>query len=797
MRYLLLSLVFTAIARLCAAQSLPITIAVSSEADGPLAGATVQLSQIALDSASWNEITGVEGLAVFPNREPGPYRVRISYIGYGSLEKTVTAKAEESRFEFTLEEAAVDLGEVTVRARRPLMRQEGDKTIIDPEPLADLSTNTLELLESTPGLFVDQDGNIYLNSATPAAIYINGREQRMSTQDIASILQSLPTGSILRIEVLRTPSSKYDAASSGGIVNVVLKKGVKIGRTGSVRAGMNQGERGNRYVGFSLNDSGERATYYLNTNYSRNNTVQDLQTTRFFTADSSLQQQARSELPRHLAYLGYGLNYDISPKFSFSYDGRANVNFSETATQNRNTISGPEGNLLTENDNRIDNESVFLSLQQDLGAVYKFDSLGSEWDTKLGYTFSRGNNDQDYESRFLLPARFGLMGEGENVQQRHFLLFQSDLTYQLPVGVKLETGIKGTLQSYSSEANYFIGSNGSLQVDPLRTNAFDYEERIGAAYLQGGKSLPGRIYLKAGLRLEHTYMRGNQTVPTDTSFLINRSDWFPYVYLSRPIMSIAGYELNAYLIYRRTIDRPGYQSLSPYVKYIDQYLYETGNPSLRPQFTDNYEANISFDDMPIFAIGRNYTTDIFSDVVYQDERFDNVAVRTFDNLGTNRETYFRIVGAIPPGGTYFFVVGAQYNLNEYEGLYEGQPLAFSRGSWRFFSFHSLSLTKLTKLTASGFLMLKGQQNFYELGTFGQLNIGLRQQLFNKKLQISLNARDVLRTMVTRFTLAQGNIVTEGERYSDNQRFGINLRYSFGIKRKEENGKGMPFEAEIE
>src|SRR4028118_1092556 len=118
------------------------------------------------------------------------------------------------------------------------MRQEDDKTIVDPENLAASSTNAFEILEKTPGLFVDQDGNVYLSSTTPARIYINGREQRMSTADIATMLKSLPPNSIASIEILRTPSAKYDANGGGGIVNVVLKKGVRIGLTGSANVGL-------------------------------------------------------------------------------------------------------------------------------------------------------------------------------------------------------------------------------------------------------------------------------------------------------------------------------------------------------------------------------------------------------------------------------------------------------------------------------------------------------------------------------------------------------------------------------
>lgn len=73
-------------------------------------------------------------------------------------------------------------------------------------------------------------------------------------------------------------------------------------------------------------------------------------------------------------------------------------------------------------------------------------------------------------------------------------------------------------------------------------------------------------------------------------------------------------------------------------------------------------------------------------MVYQDQNNPNVIKRSFDNIGTNEESYFRITGAIPPGGKYFFVVVAQYNLNHYKGLYENEAIQFKRGGWRFLLF---------------------------------------------------------------------------------------------------------------
>jgi len=295
--------------------------------------------------------------------------------------------------------------------------------------------------------------------------------------------------------------------------------------------------------------------------------------------------------------------------------------------------------------------------------------------------------------------------------------------------------------------------------------------------------------LKTGLRLENTNMIGQQTVPTDTTFSVRRTDAFPYIYLSRSLLKIAGYELRGYLVYRRSITRPSYSLLNPAIRILDPFLYEKGNPSLRPQFTQNYEANISVDERPLFAVGINQTKDIFTQVLYQADSSRRQAFRTYDNVGSNREMYFRGIAAIPPGKKYFFVVGAQYNHNNYDGSYEGAPLVFRRGSWTLFSFHNLKLTKTTQLSFQGFVRFKGQLQFYELSTFGAMNSNLSQQLFKRKLTLTLSVNDILYTNRNNFLLAQGSVKANGERYGDTRRFGLNLRYNFGIRKKEKE-EGM-------
>jgi hypothetical protein len=210
-----------------------------------------------------------------------------------------------------------------------------------------------------------------------------------------------------------------------------------------------------------------------------------------------------------------------------------------------------------------------------------------------------------------------------------------------------------------------------------------------------------------------------------------------------------------------------------------------GNPTLKPQFSNNYEANVSIDERPLIAIGYNDTRDMFTKVFYQGSTNDTFSYRTVDNVGRNKEFYIRGFAAIPPGGVYFFVVGGQYNHNIYEGLYNSAPLSFKADSWLFFTYHQLKLDKNSQITLNGFLRLKGALQFYELSSFGALNINVNRKFFKQKLTVTLSLNDIFFTNNNKFTLDQASVHASGYREQDSRRLGINLRYNFGFHKKEE------------
>ncbi|MBD0279565.1 MAG: outer membrane beta-barrel protein, partial [Flavisolibacter sp.] len=155
-------------------------------------------------------------------------------------------------------------------------------------------------------------------------------------------------------------------------------------------------------------------------------------------------------------------------------------------------------------------------------------------------------------------------------------------------------------------------------------------------------------------------------------------------------------------------------------------------------------------------------------------------------LGSNKEVYFRALGALPPGKRYFFVAGMQYNHNFYKGLYENKPLQFKRGSFTLFTYHTLKITPTTQFVLNGFARFRGQLQFYELSSFGALNLSLNQQLLKKKLTVGIAVSDVFRTNYNVFVLQLCTVYASGIRQGDTRRFGLTLRYNFGFRRKEES-----------
>ena len=711
------------------------------------------------------------------------YRVNISATDIDSFSRVINSGFNDTTLLFKIRSRATNLQMVLITAKKPLIKQDDDKTVVDAEALASSSTNAYEVLEKTPGLIVDQDGNIYLNSATPAQVQVNGKEVKLSTADIASLLKSLPSNSIVRIEILRTPSAKYDAASSGGIINIVLKKGVKLGTSGSLNANFFQGKYSTKSVGITLNRNAGKITSFLNYQFTVRNNYERLQSNRIIS-HTNIEQRSFTIYPSETHYLSTGIEYALRKSLAVGFESRFSSNKNNTYADNKVRFTeGLFSTVTAENSSVITNTGSTFYFTNNIYSRLKIDSMGSDWRVSLDYTSYCNYNDQIYRNQYISPSSDEHSGKGSLKSNKGIFVFQTDVVIKAKSKIVIEAGAKLISSSSKNESLYFVDSGGGLRRDSFQTNRFQYSEQISSTYIQAAKTFAG-FNLKPGVRFEITNIKGNQVVPFDTLLQIKRTDIFPFVFIRHDLFNIFGFKLSGTAIYRRSITRPYYEALNPYPKYIDQFLYEVGNPKLRPQFTTNFELNVMADQFPVFAMGINNINQIFTNVTYQDTA-TKIAYRTYDNLGNNKEFYLRIVGGVPPGKKYFFYTGLQYNHVDYKGIYQGYPLGYKRGTFTFFMYHNYKPSPTFNVSVNGFMRIRGLQNFYELKPFGQINITATQLVVKKKLSITLSINDILKTNTYNFALQQATIKANGNRANDSRRAGLTLRYNFGIKPKEE------------
>ena len=774
------------------AQQKKTTISILNEKGEPVHNVTALLFRLPDSTLIFKKVIPSDFSFYFDGRFS--YLLRLSSINMLTLDHLLQGTDTNTVNTFTLKKRQEDLGNVTVvSARRSFLKEEDDKTIVDAAALTISSTNAFEVVEKTPGAIIDQDGNVYLTSTTPATVFINGKEMKLSGADLASLLKSMPANSVSKIEILRNPSAKYDAASSGGIINIVLKKGVKLGNSGSVNAGYFQGVYATETSGFTFNKNGDKYNSYVSYQFTNRGGFEKLYSLREFPADSSfVDQHSYTKYPSLNHYFTTGIDYAINDKWNLGYDTRVSYTVNRNKANNdiaigRQTNSG----LFSQNNSKVSNDNESFYWFNSMNLKHKIDTSGSEWNSSIEYWHYQYHNLQQYRNEFQLPLVRYISGEGTNNNKKGNFTFQTDLTLKLPKKYTLETGIKLNTGISNNQADFFKDTGNQIRVvDGFQTNTYEYRETIGAAYLQMSKTFFG-FTIKPGLRFEYTDISGHQILPGDTSFSIRRNDVFPYLYIKHKLFKMFDQTIMGSAIFRKSIRRPYYESLNPYPRLVDQYLYDVGNPALRPQFTSNFELNATFNDIPVFAAGINDTRDIFTNVVYQDNN-TRIAYRTFDNLGKNREYYFRLVGGVPPGKKYFFYLGGVYNYNEYRGSFQNQPFNYNRGSFTFFTFHEYKITKKLTANMQGFFRTRALQNLYELNTFGGMFISFNQSLSNKKVNVIISLSDVWRTNQVKFTFNRNNQQISGSRVNDTRRLGITIRYNFGFKPKEE--KKNSFEA---
>jgi ferric enterobactin receptor len=736
----------------------------------------------------------------------GDYRVTIDFLGYTKkvLDHVIVANgANLSLGNVLVTPAQNQLKEVSVTAQAATVENKIDKMVYNPaNDLTSQGGVALDVLKKVPMITVDIDGNVELMGNSNIRFLINGKPSSIFGASLADALQSIPSSQIKSIEVVTSPGAKYDAAGTGGIINIVLKDSKVQGFNGNVNL-----SAGTRFENGSLNLNARKGNFGINTFFSGN---EQLNTTAINTNDRSstdvngnstrLFQKGSSAFKRSGYRSGLSLSWDITPKdlltasFGFNHFGNNNSGITAQDQTTSGALFSPIDTLSLRN-----SSSRFNANSADYSLSYKknFAKEGQELDVL--YNASFGNNtsnfmqQQDY-TNVTYPSTGSI---GNNPGKDRETDISVDYTQPVNKSITIETGAKAVIENLNNTVSTQTLTNGVYAFNPGQSYSFNYKRNIFAYYLSSSFSMFNNfIDGKAGLRYEYT--KSNADFPNTT--IPSYGILAPSFALSHKLDKTQTIKFS----YTYRLQRPEYRDLNPFYNISDPHNINTGNPNLRPELGHNYELgyNKSFDkgaNIYVAAFYRYNTDDIQSFTTFYnslkvgDTTYSNVSLNQRYNIGSEKNLGINIYGSLPLGDKLSIRTNMFFadRITNNPGTPQVSGFAYRinlNGSYNFG--HDLA--------AEFFINYRSSQKGIQ-GTspaFSFYNLAVRKQFMNKKASIGLTAANPFAKYVYQTSTTFGtNFNQTNIRQIPFQSFGISLTYKFGKlefkKNKEDNNNNAP------
>jgi outer membrane receptor protein involved in Fe transport len=767
---------------------------VKSADDKPIDAATVSLLKSKDSSLVKIAVSDKTGLYEFEKIKTGSYIIKAESVGYtalysNSFEITETNSSIQIP-DLKMTVASTQLNNVSVAAHRPLIENKIDKTVVnvDASP-TNGGLSALEVLEKSPGISVDNDGNVSLKGKPNVMILVDGKQTYLNAQDLANYLRNMPANQLDQIEIMTQPPAKYDASGNAGIINIITKKNKANGFNGTFSNSAIIAQYFKNTNSLNINWRKNKVNLYGSYGYSYWEGFNDININR------SLRDSAGVPYNRYVNQHTYGRYSDRAQSFkagmdffadkkttfgfvmtgtldhqSFTSNGRANIydslhNFVQynTATSQNTTPLTNLGFTLTF-DKKLNDKGGDLSAEAD----YIFYTTPG-FDFSNNYLFNADNTPSTppYDLSGQLPSHINIG------------IAKVDYSQPLKHGVTFETGLKSSIVKTDNDAEYSLYNNANNKWEPDDTisNHFIYKENINAAYINLKKQWK-KFGAQLGLRGEQTVSNGVQVV-NDTPIHKNYFQLFPTTYLSYTPNDKNTFSLS----YGRRIDRPDYQDLNPFQLQLDRYTYLQGNPNLQPQFSNNIELSYNYNSH--LNITANYTTisDIINDVLIttKDPQDSNYTTfQTKKNIASNRNVGLAISYNNQIKKWWAInLYGSVYN-NKYNGVITGDNI-------------NVNITAFSANMSSQFTFNKGWgaeiSGWYNSKDFvssailahpmGMFSLGASKTIFKGKGSIKLNLRDPFYLLYFQGTTTTDQGTTFIHSTWDNRRAIITFTYRFG------------------
>ena len=690
---------------------------------------------------------------------PGHYILRFSSVGYQTWDSPLMDLSDSSLQKDLgtriMKEDPKQMGEVVVRAEKPLFQQQAGGMVVNVESsILTKGSSALEVLERSPGVIIDRQNNgISLNGKNGIMVMLNGKLLRMSIDQVVAMLNGMSADNIEKIELLTTPPAKYDAQGSAGLINIVLKKSKKKGTSGTIALTGGYGWREKATGNISLDHNTGKVDIYGSYTYLRDRSFTDWHSIGTNNMPllggenyTDILSETRSTANNHNAILGL----EAKPDPSLTVGGNVNYSNTHVAIHTNNTAFY---HVLPDSDYTLNAAINGMNHWNNwISSVYAEKKLrdGQQINVDLDYLYYTNSNPSDAHSAYLDEN-----GNPAGSNDTLFSPFQrstanttirvgvAKVDYSRPLGqkVKMEAGIKGTYTRDMSSSRISSLVNGSLVTRPETSNDIRMKESIGAGYLSFTGQLDATTSLVVGARYE--YSRTRMVDPIKGQEVVDRKlgSIFPNLFFSKKFNERS----EIIFSYTKRISRPSYNDLASFVVYTSPNSVESGNPFLKPTITNNLKVGYNYrnyafsvllsrDDHPIagYQLSVSPDGDLIDlrpeNLVYQ----NNITFQT--NLPFKINSWWNMNYSFAGGWRQFKL---DFTEQPAEKTYFGYSANFSQ---------SFRLPKEFMLEVSGWYNGPAYNGTKKADGFGALNAGVKKELKNNAGTLQLTVQDIFRTV---------------------------------------------------
>jgi outer membrane cobalamin receptor len=735
-------------------------------------------------------VTDAKGNYALSGVRRGKYYIEVRFMGYESkIIDDVRLTALITKLDpIAIVPAAIEMDEIEVATDRAPVTYMIDKKIINVErQLTATSGSAVDVLMNVPSVTVDLDGNVSLRGSGSFNVLIDGRP---SILDGSEALEQIPASSIENIEIITNPSAKYDPEGVSGIINVIMKKEGKSGTTGVFN--INIGTQDQYGADATITQRNDWYTVYLGADFrQRGGKSTSEERSEFVTPNGSIAINSDGKSDR--GHDGYGMRSGVDLTLSKSdnlgigirYGHREGGGTSELDYEESRDGGDPMSYISKSDHTR---GGAFYSGNVDY--EHRFGSTKHKLNAQISI---RGREGEEKSLDELFDETGNISSGRESTEDGPGRMMDARLDYLRPLGenYSLETGYqnrRGSSDDITTFSEYDPASGTYIQQTEFDRST-TYSRDVHALYAMSRGEL-GAFGIQLGLRGEYT----NREVDAGASgtFKIDRWDYFPTVHTSYRITETQQFMGS----YSRRINRPRGWYLEPFLTWTDAYNVRSGNPDLQPEYIDSwefgYQTHIGKNMLSIegyHRVTKNNIERVRS--VYQ----DNITLWEVENVGQETSSGVELMFNVDPVSMWdVYLLGNLYNYKVVGDL-NGNSIDAERFTW------NLRFNNTFKITQATILQLNARYNSPSVSAqsrtedFYTVDLALRQDLFQRKLALTLNWRDVFHT-------AKRESTTEGidftsYRYSlrDAPMISLSIKYFLNTtsneeKRQPRNGGDM-------